>query len=189
MCGMMTIPLPTYIHSNAEIEGNYLYNNVISNYWNCERTRLYDTATDFPGGASYDFNAAHLQTELEKGYTIVHIDTHGFYDYILVEDDNGNNRYTSNDADSLINNGYSNIITTSCLTNDFTDDTCLSKSFIFNPNSGIISYLGYSAESWYPESFYINRGINVLVCLSLPDMIISTFSSSLKTSGYNVKIL
>ena len=127
--------------------------------WSGQRVRLYDTYTDFPEGNSYGFTADHLQKELKKGYTFVHVDTHGDTTGWNTEEGPEEPVYPFFYADTLINSGYSVIVTSACSTNDYISNTSLGHSFIANPNSGIISYIGYPIESYFPYSFYINRGL------------------------------
>jgi hypothetical protein len=154
MCGRYTVGTPqgNALHSNVEIDGQYLFNNIIQSYWpNVQRVRLYDTCTDFPDGAEYEFSAQHLQTELGKGYSIAYIDTHGIEEAYQMENEDWDYRYSTEYSDSLINLGVSTIITTACYTNAFDFPLNLGRSFFHNPNSGILFYVGCSRKNWYPH--------------------------------------
>lgn len=142
--------------SDAHYWGHKLYTSYIHPYWNGEKTFLFDTGSDFNGGADYDFTPEHLQIELGKGYTFVNIDTHGSDSAYNTEygDD-----YLSAYASTLHNVGYTLITTTACTTNSFDKDslTCISEYFMRNPNSGVVFYLGSVREGWVYTSFYFNQ--------------------------------
>jgi hypothetical protein len=63
------------------------------------KVSFYDTGTDFPEGANYDFNATNIQKELSKGYTFVNEDSHGNYSFWETEGPN----YTVSHAETLNN--------------------------------------------------------------------------------------
>lgn len=157
MCGSqlaVTFTDNGQIVSDAQLYGDILYSNFISPYWNGTRIRLYDTYTDFYGGANYSLDRSHLQIELSKGYPVVFMGAHGLKTAWELETD----FYNATDA-SVLENQYSlnndqvgttHIITSSCLTNAF-DYTypCLSYTFMKNPNSGVLSYTGCSRNGLY----------------------------------------
>ena len=69
--------------------------------------------------------------------------------------------YGTENADLLVNKGYSFIITYACFTNAFDRlDACLSETFIRNPKSGVLAYIGNTREGWsttgpqYLRQFY-----------------------------------
>ena len=144
-------------HSDVVELGNNI-SKIISKVWNGIQYRFYDTLTDFPNGANYDFTSANLQSELEKGYTFVQVDTHGSpTTWSMETTDEGSpyKSYGTYNAAALTNSSYSVITTSSCLTNDFSYPySCLSKALMFNPNSGILGYLGASSNSWSISSNY-----------------------------------
>lgn len=152
MCGTSLGEYDTLTwQSDAQIYSQMIYNQYIRPSWTDSLcTHFYDTYTSISGDSTYDFTASNLQNELAKGYTFVNVITHGTMNYWKME--TGNN-YHSNDATRLVNDGYSIITTTACLTNAFDYHTaferCLSQRFINNPNSGILAYLGSSRENWY----------------------------------------
>lgn len=154
--------------SDAEVRGDILYENFIEEYWKGERYRFYDTCTDFPGGADYDFSADNLYEQLSQGYDFVDIGTHGSQTAMTMEKDPGyRNTYNSILGSQQINSGYSIITFVGCLTNAFDtssrvyedvtnletclDDPCLSESLIRNQESGVVAYLGCSRETWEVE--------------------------------------
>lgn len=136
--------------SDTQYWSQKIYNQYIAPSWGGQRTRFYDTYTDISGDGNYDLTASNLQAELAKGYTLVDVMAHGSKINWRLED---TNRYYCNNADNLVNSGYSVIITFACLTNAFDYHTsaghCLSQHFINNPSSGILAYWGTSRENWY----------------------------------------
>lgn len=133
--------------SDSEGKGERLYERSIAPYWDGKKMRFYDTNTDFSGGADYDLTIDNLQYQLSQGYSFVDMITHGSPTAWKVEN---NKLYTTAEANTLTNKGYSVIVTSACLTNAFDDNTdpCLSESFVRNPNSGVVAYLGCSREGW-----------------------------------------
>ncbi len=136
--------------SDAHQKSEILYSSYISPYWTGERTRFYDSGTDFSGGASYDLSSTNLQTQLNNGYHFVHMATHGGQAAWAVE--TGSN-YSSTNAANLSNQNKSIVITIACNTNDFDDtrdssDPCLSEAFLRNPHGGCVLYWGSSREGF-----------------------------------------
>lgn len=144
------------IISDSHYKGERLYRRFISSYLKTDsvsKVKFYDTGTDFPGGANYDFHAKNLQKELSKGYTFVNVDTHG-NTYGWETESAG---YTLLYADSLKNSNHTIIVTSACHTNAFDkSQNCLSEAFTRNPNSGVIAYFGCSRQGWeYADSVSI----------------------------------
>ena len=153
--------------SDSQYQGEYVYENAVQPYWNGLFFELFDTYSNHPDGANYDATGDHFQTELGKGYTFVDEFSHawankwGFLENWTL--------YKLDKASSLVNNGYSIITTISCYSNafdkistDFPDETeyyttCLSESFMRNPNSGILAYFGSSREGWSTTSYYFDE--------------------------------
>lgn len=157
MCGNMLDSCYYYdgiYMSDAHHMGEELYDEYIAGQWHGQKVRFYDTGTDFTGGpmgANYDFNPTNIQNELAKGYTFVHVITHGLEKKWITEGTD----YTTYHASHLNNSNHSIILTTACLTNAFDDySACLSEAFIRNPNSGVVSYLGCSRDGWHSKSQY-----------------------------------
>lgn len=150
---------PWYVDglSDTQLWGQIIYDQYVAPTnpthpsWSGDLVRFYDTYTDISGDCTYDFNAYNLQTELAKGYTFVNIITHGGKSSWQMEEPYPS--YTCSDASNLINNDYTIITTTACLTNAFdyhsNNDRCLSQHFINNQQSGILAYWGTSRENWY----------------------------------------
>ena len=146
------------IDGDAAAKGQIMYEKCIKPYWNGKRVRFYDTETDFPAGASYDFTAKNLQEQLSLGYNFVDIITHGGIPTFRMEKGSD---YSCTEADGLINPRFTTIITTTaCHTNAFDSsykywkqDPCLSESFIRSRNSGVLAYLGCSRDGWDYEMY------------------------------------
>ena len=153
--------------SDAQFQGEYTYENGVFPFWNGSLFELFDTYSSYSDGANYDATGDHFQTEFTKGYTFIDEYSHGWANkWGWLEDWT---LYKLDKASSLINNGYSIITTTACYTNAFdktSDDfpnetesytTCLSESFMRNPDSGILAYWGSSREGWNNTSYYFNE--------------------------------
>ena len=166
--------------SDTHYKGEKFYTDYIAPYWPGDKVSFYDTGTDFPGGASYDFNPQNIQKELSKGYTFVNVDTHGSPTTWSTEGPS----YSVSYADTLHNKNHTIIITTACLTNAF-DSTpkCLSEAFVRNQESGIVSYFGCSRQGWYNDSKY-NYGTSSKVNAELYKIM---FGGSEKRFGEIVK--
>lgn len=132
----------------TEKQSNILWDQYISPYWNGSPTRFYDTFTDFPDGADYEFSKENLQEQLSKGYSFISVNTHGAANAFELETWPA---YKTTEASELSNNGFSILTTGACMTNNFTsiEDPCLSESFIRNKNSGIIAYYGSSYNGYF----------------------------------------
>ena len=161
--------------SDVEYRGDSIYNGYILPYWTGQRVRFYDTNTDFPQGGAYELNGDNLQTELQKGYNFIYMDTHGKYDCWELEKDSSNNPlyYGCTQANTLHNSGKSIIITSACYTNGFDQTTSLSKSFMRNPNGGILAYLGSSRSAWYAKNINYLGASNEINSTSLKNLFMS----------------
>ncbi len=158
--------------SDSQYHGEYVYENGVQPYWNGTFFELFDTFSNHPDGANYNATGDHFQIEFEKGYTFIDEYSHGWANkWGWLEDWT---LYKLDKASSLVNSGYSIITTIACYTNafdkistDFPNETeyyttCLSESFMRNPDSGILAYFGSSREGWpdytylFIEKFYEN---------------------------------
>lgn len=141
--------------SDSHWQSYNLYKNYVMPYWTGDMVEFFDTHTDFPGDASYEYSSSNLQSQLGQGYGFVHIMSHG-NPYVWAMEDS-NDIYSVVNASSLDNQGETIVVTSSCLTNAFDSvTTCLSESFIRNPDSGILAYVGCSREGWgVSESFNV----------------------------------
>ncbi len=133
---------------DAEGKSEYMYSDWIDPCWGPVRTRFYDTATDLPGGASYDLTRTNLNDQIADGYNFLHMATHGNTTIWGME-----TGYSYNSSYALsVNNPskYVNVLTIACITNAFdkSSDPCLSEAFIRNPNGGAVSYIGSSRYGW-----------------------------------------
>ena len=136
--------------SDTEAKAENLYSNFIAPYWNGSMFRFFDTHTDFPGGAGYDFTAENLFERIGSGYSFIDIATHGTQTGWQMED---RGFYASSHGIRQDNLSFSIVTTMACSTNAFDSangafDPCLSESLIRNPSSGVIAYLGSSRYGW-----------------------------------------
>ncbi|MCM1372483.1 MAG: C25 family cysteine peptidase [Bacteroides sp.] len=137
--------------SDSEGRGDVIYTKAIQPYWNGTRTKFYDTYTDFVGGADYDLTPYTLMEALSQGYAFLQIATHGNPTAWKLEHDS---LYTSMHGKMQTNTCSTIITTTACHTNAFDSsyvgypDPCLSESFIRNPQSNVIAYMGSSRDGW-----------------------------------------
>lgn len=176
--------------SDAEYKGERIYESYIAPYWDGKRYRFYDTNTDFFNGANYNLTYSNFQTQLSKGYTFVDMISHG--DFFCWAMETGSRAYFDSDVDKLKNKKYTIITTTSCLTNAFDSsygDPCLSESFIRNPQSGVVAYLGCSRYGWdyvgvdlgasskYDALFYQNLFSDKFVNKKFGEIVAATKSS------------
>lgn len=134
-----------------EIGSNSLYTKYIKPYWNGMMYRFHESASDFDTTSKYEFNPNNLKNQLAKGYSFVNVNLHGLQTYWDME---SYGHYTSAHGKSQSNVAHTIITTIACFTNAFdisshgSEDPCLSESFIRNPTSGVVAYLGCSRYSW-----------------------------------------
>lgn len=206
---MLTTGAKLYIYdknnpkkSDSEIRGDNLYSTYIAPYWDGARKKFYDTGTDFDGGANFPLNTENLHAQLNQGYAFVEMITHGAPTNWTLE----TGLYTTNEANSLSARQATTIITTnSCLTNAFDEgdipgkaDPCLSESFIRNPNSGVVAYLGCSREGWtslrldelgtsmqYEAQFYKNLFSSDIVNKNFGTIVAAAKAAMIGTSSTN----
>jgi hypothetical protein len=152
--------------SDAYWRTERMYAENIDPWWDFTRYMFYDTATSFVGNGAYALNAAHAQIQLNSGYNLIFMCSHGDWNSWGLE----NGSYLNSDAAQLINSGkQGHIYTIACLSNAFDKEPCLSESFIRNPNGGAVSYIGCSRYGWdyaepmvhgpsfqYADRFYYN---------------------------------
>lgn len=125
---------------DAETKSDIFYAQYIQPYWNCDRTKVFNT---YSGNHAWTFNPSSLQGKLEEGFSFADILTHGMPTFWQMR---GSNRYRTDEAQNLVNTGRTIITTIACLTNAFDENVCLSEAFIRNSNSGILGYLGCSRD-------------------------------------------
>ncbi len=124
--------------------GETLYSRHFKDKWEGDVTRLYESNSHYYGELSIELKSTTLQECLRKGYSFVNMMSHGDY--------NGwkfcnNDKYSCENARTLVNSGFSNITTIACFSNEFDTEEkiegeCLSESFIRNGKSGVLTYLG-----------------------------------------------
>lgn len=148
--------------SDSEILGERMYNELVKDYLPGNKTKFYDTGTDFPQDSNYDLTAANLLKEINKGYSFIDMITHGTISTWKMEK---TPNFTSNSHAANVNSDINTtlITTVACNTNRFdsneisSDTPCLSETLIRNANSGVVAYLGSSRFGWqslsYPPTF------------------------------------
>lgn len=136
-------------HSNAELLGDFLYNNYIKKYWDGERMKLYDTFSDFKSEGIESLTRNNFQRVLSKGFAFIDMITHGSNTTWSMPKSSYNTSY----AQDMRSSQYSLITTIACNTNAFDRaEPCLSEAFIRNFQSGVIAYVGSSRFGWYSPS-------------------------------------
>ena len=140
------------LQSDAEAQGNRMYDLYVRDNWDGSVFKFYDTYTDHTDGADYLLSPEHLHQELSKGYNFVHVNTHGVMDCWELEGpkiDQHSYYYHSEEAALLDNPRHTLIATTACQTNRVSAGVyCLSRGFVDNPRSGVIGYLGSTVAGW-----------------------------------------
>lgn len=163
--------------SDSHNKSEKLYNNYIASNWDGTRFRFYDTGTDHPQGANYDVMEYTMKSQLDLGNTFFYINTHGWADYWKLEEVNGIGHYYFDFLVPYLNNhSYTTITTVACLTNDFSESSCLSRAFMVNQNAKTIAYLGHTSEALK----YINYNL-----LGPTEDFIGHFYSNLFTDNYH----
>jgi len=133
--------------SDADWRGELMYDDYIAPYWGGDKYRLYDTNTDFSGGASYQVTDDHLQDQISAGYNFVFMATHGGTTSWSMEEGGS---FSSNDVPGLTNAGAQGLVyTIACHTNAFDRaEPSLSEAFIREAGGGAVSYIGSSHYGW-----------------------------------------
>jgi len=140
--------------SDAHWKSEYLWNHYIHEdvapdpVWQGTKQMFYDTGTDFEGGEAYDVTKAHLQDQINSGYSMIFVATHGGANVWAVE--SGNN-FSSYDVINCVNQTNQGLIyTMACNTNMFDGsvEPALSEAFIRSPNGGAVAYIGSSRYGW-----------------------------------------
>jgi hypothetical protein len=163
-----TFPVNGKRLSLAHIHCDSIYNGHIAPHCDWEKVRFYDTGTDFTGDDNFPLNATNLQNELQKGYNFLYMYSHGNANGWNLE----NGWYTCNNANSLQNPRFTIIVTSACNTNAI-DSTCLSKSFMKNPDSGILAYYGSSRYGFVGTSKTNLGPSNIINCVLFDSLLIN----------------
>lgn len=156
--------------SDAEDKSEMMYRNYIQNNWNGEKSKMYDSATDFSDGGSYNVTATTLENRFNEGFGLTHMATHGSQQAWSAEGGWYGGSFDTSDAAGLNNEKQGIIVTIACITNAFDSDgdtfyhdPCLSEAFIRNANGGAIGYvgssrfgLGYTGHNVHGASFKYN---------------------------------
>ena len=119
-----------------------LYKYILPTGWIGDISYFYESKTSFLGGAQYDLTPENLHKELNKGYHLVNVFTHGYAQKWTDLEDRQD--YDYNMALQLNNKNHSIILSAACYTNAFDSipDPSLSEALIRNPNGGAIAFLG-----------------------------------------------
>jgi hypothetical protein len=142
---------PTGWVSDAEYWSGKMYDDYIEPYWSPNRTDFFDTT---PG---LTLTAAALQSELDAGYGILNMNTHG---NVTVWGTESGSAYSTTNALAQINdNKFSIIYTGACYVNAFDDDyVCLGEGFTRNANGGSVAFIACSRYGWgspgYPTGLF-----------------------------------
>ena len=137
--------------SDAHWRTEDMWNDYMEPHWDGVRYRFYDTGTDFPGGADYDVTDVHLQAQVDNGYGLIFVASHGGQTVWGME--SGSN-FGTLDAQGCANASRQGIIyTMACNTNAFEQEeypyeTCLSEAFLRNSNGGAVAFIGSSRYGW-----------------------------------------
>lgn len=140
-----------HLMSDAEARGEILFDDLRTVWANGSHFQFYDTMTDYPEGENYQISKEHLLSELGKGYSFVHMDTHGNYNNWALEEIALNSpcdTLFSSDALTFTNPRYTIIASTACHTSSIDSTLCLGEAFMKNPQGGILGYLGNSRNGW-----------------------------------------
>ena len=134
-----------YEQENMAGQCENLFNTYIQPYWsNVEKTRFYDTDTDFEGGENYELTSTNLQEQINNGYHHIFINCHGSESDFWLEQ----GTYSTNHANSLTNSSPTFIVTNACHTNAFDKNILsLGEAFMRATNGKIMAYLGTTREN------------------------------------------
>jgi hypothetical protein len=123
-----------------------MYDDCIAPYWSPGMTEFFDTT---PG---LSLTAAELRSEIDNGYNLLNMMTHGQTGSWSME--SGGN-YDSGDASSQTNDMECGIIyTIACHTNWF-DSSCIAEAFTRRAGGGAIGYIGCSRYGWGDPGSYL----------------------------------
>lgn len=141
--------------SDTEIVGQTIYDQLQSNGWNGDIVRFFDTYTDMPSGTNYKVNNVNMIKELNKGYTLVHEESHGSRKRWVLD----HNSFYRSQARTVVNEKKGTVIlTAACSTNAFDDgETCLSQAFLESTKSGVLAYYGSQRLGLRDQSATLNK--------------------------------
>lgn len=128
-----------------------MYDDCIAPYWPHGMTEFFDTTL------SPDLTASMLKSEIDKGYNLFNMMTHGETTGWAMEDWG---TYGAGEAGSQTNDCECGLVyTIACNTNWF-DSSCMSEALMRNPNGGAVAYIGCSRFGWGdPQSYLGGRSI------------------------------
>ena len=122
------------------------YNAYVNSYWNGNRDYLYNTYNGTSTNLSNynSLNTTSLLSLINNSYHFIHMDCHGTASGWSL----GNGLFTTEDAAGCINDNGTIFLTTSCLSNQFDQNSTLSKSFLNNTH-GAIAFFASSRNGLY----------------------------------------
>jgi len=147
--------------SDAHHKTEDMWLNDMKPYWSGKSYRLYDTGTDF--GDEYDVTPINLQEQINNGYGVFFMATHGNQRVWGME---SQGHFTSEHALNCRNKYKQGIIyTIACITNafdseheDYLYDPALSEAFLRNEDGGAVIYIGSSRYGWGNGSQSVQTG-------------------------------
>lgn len=128
--------------SDSQHRSELMFENYISDFWDGDMIRFFDTGTDFSGDRDYQLTASNLSDQLNSGFGYFHYSGHGDIHTFLMEE---GSRFGVEDAQELSNSSSGIIFSNACDVNAFDSiDPCLSEAFLRNPNGGGVAFFGSS---------------------------------------------
>ena len=119
-----------------------LYKYILPTGWDGHYSYLYEQKSSFENGADFNLTPENLHGELNKGYHLVNVFTHGYTQRWTDLEDRRD--YDYNMAQLLNNQNSSIMLSASCFTNEFDSiaDPSLGEAMLRNPNGGAIAFWG-----------------------------------------------
>ena len=139
--------------SDSHHRSELMYSKYVSDFWDGNMVRLFDTGTDFYGDKDYQVTASNLSDQLNSGFAFFHYSGHGDIHTFLMEE---GSRFDVDDAFNLSNTNAGVILSNACDVNAFDSiDPCLSEAFLRNPSGGGVAFFGSSRLGFgLPEISY-----------------------------------
>ncbi len=160
--------IPVAISTNYwhyKIKGTYQAKN--SKFNNFNFTEIYEDSIAPDGRIIGDtiFRGTDVyKKELSKGYNLVYYLGHGCplsWQTCSFREPRGD--LFLSDVDELASPTFMNIITLSCQTMGFKNDSCIAKHFLTNPNGGAVSYVGSTTAllAINPFPYYLSTNLAI----------------------------
>ncbi len=147
--------LPISDISDTHYWGQLMIDN-INQLFNANITYVYDTGSNIGDTL---FSAESLQRQFNKEFAIINIDTHGdACRWCTGEDYYGTDiYYTTDSVMNITSQGNTVVFSSSCHSNDFTQNDCLGKRFILGTNT--LLYCGETREGLTLRRPYLNGSL------------------------------